>query len=357
MAKTAKANFRESMAHFGQIRSAIAAGNIAPVYLLMGEEDYFIDALTDLFVNNIVPEHEAAFDRTIVYGKETEGAAVANACKRFPMMAQRQVVVVREAQGMKKPDGLASYMKAPQPSTVLVICHKTKPMDKRSALYKAIAGAGEVFESAPPRDYEIGPWLSQMIKARGLSIEDRAATMIVDHIGTDLPRISNEVAKLLVRLPEGTKNITAAQVEENIGISREFNNFELTAALSERNLAKALRIADHFAKDPKDNPFTVTIASLFTHFRRIFMLNYHRWAAKRGARPMPSEADLMRELKLTNAFFLKEYQLASNNYPNNKVFAILGLLRTYDMKSKGIDGGSADDGELLKELLMKIVML
>lgn len=169
--------------------------------------------------------------------------------------------------------------------------------------------------------------------------------------------MTNELGKLLTYLPQGTRTVTAEQIEANIGISKDFNNFELTKSLSEKNMAKAMQIADHFARNPKDNPLLLTLSALFTHFQRIFIVNYQRWLSRRKGTPMPSEMELARMLKLPNAFFLKEYTQAASAYPNNKVFMILGLLREYDLKSKGMNTGQADDGELLKELLLKILIL
>ncbi|MDL2230716.1 DNA polymerase III subunit delta, partial [Alistipes sp. OttesenSCG-928-L06] len=185
----------------------------------------------------------------------------------------------------------------------------------------------------------------------------KASSMLVDHLGADIAKIANELDKLVTSLPESTKTVTADHIEQNIGISKEFNTFELTRAVSEKNLAKAMQIADHFARNPKDNPFVVTVSMLFNHFQRIFILNYQRWLARKEGRGMPSEMELARMLKLPAAFFLKEYTGAANLYPTPKCFAIFGLLREYDLKSKGVESGSADDGELLKELLLKIMMV
>lgn len=208
-----------------------------------------------------------------------------------------------------------------------------------------------------PRDYEIGAWLTDFIRAKGCSIDPKSVAMLTDYLGADIAKITNELDKLLTFLPQGTKAITADHIEQNIGISKEFNNFELTRAISEKNMQKAMLIADHFARNPKDNPLIVTISALFTHFQRIFILNYQKWLAKRNGTGLPSEMELARSLKLTNAFFLREYTQASALYPNNKVFVILGLIREYDLKSKGMNTGQADSGELLKELLLKIFLL
>ena len=357
MAKSSKRSFKDTIEEYAVLTRSVAERKFAPVYLLMGDEPYFIDRLTDQLAESILPEADRAFNQLIVYGKDTEAGAVINFCRQIPMGGTFQVVIVREAQQLRKLEQLSLYTQSPVKSTVLVLCHKEKNVDKRSQLYKQIESKGVVFESVRPRDYEIGPWLTDYIRSKGCSIDSKSVAMLTDFLGADIAKITNELGKLLTYLPEGTKTITADHIEQNIGISKEFNNFELTKALSERNMTRALRIADHFARNPKDNPLLVTISALFTHFQRIFILNYQKWLSKRKGIAMPQDMELARMLKLPTAFFLKEYQQASALYPNNKVFAIMGLLREYDLKSKGMNTGQADDGELLKELLLKIFVL
>ena len=357
MAKSGKTTFKESVDHFYGLVAAIRKREFAPVYLLMGEESYFIDILSDMLATHILNETEKAFNQTIVYGKDTEGGAVVNLCRQMPMMGGKMVVIVKEAQQLKKIEQLANYTQSPQDSTVLVICHKGKNVDKRSPLYKSCKDKGVAFESVPPRDYEIGGWLNDFIRAKGLAMDAKATSMLVDHLGADIAKIANELDKLVTSLPEGTKTVTADHIEQNIGISKEFNTFELTKAVSEKNLAKAMQIADHFARNQKENPFVMTVSMLFTHFQRIFILNYQRWLAKKEGRSVPGEMELARMLKLGSAFFLREYTGAANLYPTPKCFVIFGLLREYDLKSKGLESGSADNGELLKELLLKIIMI
>ena len=356
MAKSGKITFRESTAQFEILEKDIRQGRIAPLYLLMGEESYFIDRLGNLLAGSILNETERAFNQTVFYGKDTDGGAVVNLCRQMPMMGGRMVVIVKEAQQLKKLELLAPYAKQPAASTVLVVCHKEKNVDKRTPFYKACAEKGTVFESVPPRDYEISGWLGDFVRSKGLSMDAKAVAMLVDHLGADIGKIAGELDKLATSLPEGAKTVTADHIEQYIGISKEYNTFELNKALSEKNLAKAMQIADYFARNPKENPFVVTIGQLFTHFQRIFILNYERWRAKREGRPVAPEAELSKMLKLPNPFFLREYQLAANHYPTPKVFAIFGLLREYDLKSKGVESGSAGDGEILKELLLKMML-
>lgn len=349
--------FKESVAAFASLSKDIGARRFAPIYLLMGEEGYFIDKLSDQLAGGILTEAERAFNQIVVYGKDSDVGDIINFCKQMPMMGNYQVVIVKEAQQLRRLEQMTLYTQAPSSSTILVLCHKEKNIDKRSALYRHISSKGVVFESARPRDYEIGGWLQEFIRSKGLSIDLHALGMITEHLGVNISKISNEIDKLMTSLPEGTKTITADHIEENIGISKDFNNFELTRAISERNMSKALMIADHFAQNPKDNPLTVTTSTVFTHFQRIFVINYQRWLVAHKGGAMPSDMELARMLKLTSAFFLGEYKQAANLYPNKKVFAILGMLREYDMKSKGMNDGGASAGELLRELLLKIFML
>lgn len=357
MAKSGKISFKDSADACSALAAQISARKFTGIYLFMGEEPYFIDMLTAQLADGILSESERAFNQTVVYGKDTDSGAVTNLCRQMPMMGSYQVVIVKEAQQLRGLEKLSVYTSAPSPTTILILCHKDKNMDKRWQLYKHIAEKGVIFESVRPRDYEIGPWLTAFIRSKGCSIDPKSVAMLTDHLGSDIAKITNELDKLLTYLPQGTKTITADHIEQNVGISKEFNIFELTKALSERNMQKAMLIAEHFARNPKENPLVVSISSMFSHFQRIFILNYQRWLSKRKGTPMPSEMELARMLKLPSAFFLKEYQQAAALYPNNKVFAIIGLIREYDMKSKGMNTGQADEGELLKELLLKIFLV
>lgn len=355
MAKSSsKTSFKDSVATCERLTKDIAAGKYAPVYLLMGEEGYFIDMIAEQIGSTVLNEAEKAFNQIIVYGKDTDEGTIINYSRQMPMMGRYEVIIVREAQMLRKPEQLSLYTASPSPSTILVICYKGKNVDKRSALYKHVSQKGEVLESVRPRDYEIAAWLGEFIKSKGCNIDTKALNMLTDHLGTDIAKISNELTKLLTYLPQNTKAITAQHIEDNIGISKDFNNFELTKAISEKNMGRAMLIADHFRRNPKDNPLPVTLSALFTHFQRIFIVNYKRWQVKHKNVAMPSDAELSALLKLPNPFFLNEYKQAATLYPNKKVFNIFGLLRECDMRSKGIGGGSADDGELLRELLIKI---
>ncbi len=354
MAKST-AGFKDTVSAFGAMMKDIVARRFVPVYLLMGEEGYFIDKVADALAEGVLNDAERAFSQIVAYGKDSEAGAIINFARQMPMMGERQVVIVREAQQLKGFEQLEVYAKNPSPTTLLVLCHKEKNVDKRSALYKHVKDKGVVLESVRPRDYEIGPWLAEFAKGKGLAFEPRALGMVADHLGTDIAKISNELDKLMTFLPEGTKTITADHVEQNIGISKEFNNFELTRALSEKNMGRALMIAERLSHDPNPMWYTGTLGVVFTHFQRVFILNYQRWLSKaKGGAAMPSDMDLARMLKLNHAFFLGEYKTAAAGFPNKKVFAILGWIREYDMRGKGFGGSSATKGELLRELLLKI---
>lgn len=354
-----KISFKDVQQKSGEILASLKKGAYAPLYLLMGEEGYYTDKIANYIAANALGEMEREFNQTILYGKDTDGGEVVALCRRYPMMSPRQVVIVKEAQSLKNFEALGSYAQKPLESTVLVLCYKGKSVDKRSSAYKQMAAmkGSVILESSTPRDYEMEGWIKALFDTKKAKIEPKAIQMLADHLGTDLQKIDKEVEKLFTRLPEGIPQITATHIEQNIGISKDFNNYELTRALSERDMARALLIADHFAANPKDNPLVVTISTLFGHFQRIVTLGVAKWENQKKGLPAMSgltDMSVASLLKLPSPFFAKEYITASANYPNNKVFAILGWLREYDMKSKGMNTGSADHGELLRELILRI---
>ncbi len=355
MAKSS-VKFKDSVADFEAIRADIAARKFAPVYLLMGEEGYFIDELSERLSEDVLNEAEKAFNRTIVYGKDSDAGAIINLARQMPMMGSYQVVIVREAQQLRKIEDLSLYTVNPSPSTILVLCHKEKNLDKRSQLYKHSAAKGVVFESVRPRDYEIREWLGTFVARRGLKAEPKAVEMLTEHLGMDISKISNELTKLMLSLPEGTTKLTPEDVENNTGFSKDFNNYELCRAVIFREEARAMMIADHFARNPKEHPLLVTVLALFGQFKEIFVINYCRWQAKNKGVAMPSDMDFMRILRLPGPWFVNELKQAANLWPNKITFKVLGLLREYDAKSKGMNSGGMDDGELLRELLLKIFL-
>ena len=356
MAKSSTVKFKDSVERFEQIQADIAARRFAPIYLLMGEESYFIDTLCERLTQTILTPSEQAFNQITVYGKDSEAGQIVTLCRQMPMMGSYEVIIVKEAQQLRSIEKLAHYTSKPQSSTILIICHKEKNLDKRSALYKQCASSGVVFESVRPRDYEIGAWLGKFAASKSMSLSPKALQMLTDHLGCDIAKISNELDKLIISLPEGTKQITDTHIEERVGISKEYNNFELCNAVATFDVARSLKIADHMSRNTKEYPLLLTISTLFGLFHDMFIINYLRWQTKRKGIPFPNDMELMRTLKKSNIYAINELKEQSARWENRRVFNILGLLREYDGKSKGIDAGAADEGELRRELLLKIFM-
>lgn len=322
----------------------IQAGNIKPIYFLMGEEPYYIDKLSDYIEENILQEHERDFNQTVLYGRDVTIEDIVGNAKRFPMMADRQVVIVKEAQELSRTiEKLDAYAENPQPTTVLVICYKYKTLDKRKKVTKTLEKAGVVFESKKLYENQVGTWLTRVLQGKKLSIEPKASAMFVDFLGTDLSRIANEIDKLAIILKPGD-TITPAVIEENIGFSKDFNPFELRKAIGEKNQLKAYQIADYFAQNPKDNPIVLTVGLVFGFFSQL--LQYHGLKDK-------SPANVAKILKI-NPYFVKDYDAALRNYPMKKVSAIVSTLRDVDVKSKGVGASNIPQHDLLKEMLVKI---
>lgn len=322
----------------------IQAGNIKPIYFLMGEEPYYIDKLAEYIEQNILQEHERDFNQTVLYGRDVTIEDIIGNAKRFPMMADRQVVIVKEAQELSRTiDKLESYVLNPQPTTVLVICYKYKTIDGRKKIIKTLGKEGVVFESKKLYENQVGDWMKRVLAGKKLNIEPKAVAMFVDFLGTDLSRIANEIDKLAIILKPGD-TITPAIIEENIGFSKDFNPFELRKAIGERNQLKAYQIADYFAQNQKDNPIVVTIGLVFGFFSQL--LQYHGLKDK-------SPSNVAKMLRV-NPYFLKDYDVALKNYPMKKVSAIVSTLRDVDVKSKGVGANNLPQHDLLKEMLVKI---
>lgn len=330
---------------FEQIKADINNRNFKPIYLLMGDEPYYIDELTNLLTNTVLPEEERDFNQTIMYGMETDVASVITMARSFPMMSDYQLIVIKEAQNLSKIDELEIYAKNPLQSTVLVINYKNGTLDKRKKLYAAIDKHGVIFQSSKIPEYKIPAFISSYIQSKGLSIDQKSAQMLSDYLGNDLSKLTNEIAKLLIAIPTGQKQITAELIEENIGISKDFNNFELLKAIVDKNIFKVNQIADYFEKNPKNNPMIVTLVVLFNFFSNL-MICY--WAKNK------TEQGIAAELGFRNPYQAKDYVVALKNYNAFKCMEIINLLRTYDAKCKGVDNVSTPDGQLLKELLYKI---
>jgi DNA polymerase-3 subunit delta len=327
-----------------KIINDIKAGNLKPIYFLMGEEPYYIDKLTEYIEQNVLQEHERDFNQTILYGRDVTIEDVIGNAKRYPMMADRQVVVVREAQELSRTiDKLESYVENPQETTVLVFAYKYKTLDKRKKVTKLLGKHGVVFESKKMYENQVGTWISRVLQGKGYVIEPKANAMLVEFLGNDLSRISNELNKLQIILPKGY-TISPKDIEENIGFSKDFNVFELQNALGSKNQVKAYQIAQYFADNPKDNPMVVTTSLVFSFF--IKLLKYHGIKDKNPKNVAP--------ILGVSPFFMKDYDIALKNYPMKKVSAIVAALRDIDVKSKGVGANSLSTHDLLKEMLVKI---
>lgn len=331
---------------FEQIISDLKNKIYKPIYFLSGEESYFIDLITKYIQDNALSENEKAFNQTIIYGKDVEIAAVINSAKRYPMMANYQVVIVKEAQNIKEIDDLVHYALNPLKSTILVINYKYKTLDKRKKLYKAINDNGVLFESKKLYDNEVPGWINAYLKKKNRTIDPSAGMLITEYLGNDLGKIANELEKLIITLPSGETNITAVHIEKNIGISKDYNNFELNKALTQKNVLKANRIVNYFANNPKDNPLVVTISMLYSFFSKVLV--YHFIKNK------TNKQEVAATLKV-NPFFVADYEKAAKQYTPKKLVEIIALLREYDLRSKGLNSESTPDGELLKELIYKII--
>lgn len=332
---------------YEEICRDIVAKKFAPVYIMMGDEPFFMDQITDLLIRNVLEESERDFNQIIMYGADADGAMIINAARRFPMMSKYQLIVVREAQLVRDIEILSNYVKNPLSSTILVINYKYKTLDRRKTLATATEKIGILFESKKIPDYKMAGFITSLLQQRSINIENKAAQMLADFLGNDLSRLSKELDKLALILPEnGVKRITPELVEQNIGISKEYNNFELIKALAVRDVLKTNRIAQYFEKNPKNNPIQMTLPVLFNYFSNLLICYYTKDR---------SETGLMTSLGLRGAFQVKDYQTGMRNYPAMKVFNLISEIRTIDARSKGVENTSVSDAELLKELLYKIL--
>lgn len=332
-------------ASYDEIMSDLRKRIFRPVYFLAGDEPYYIDLITDFIAEKVLTEEEKAFNQVVLYGEDTTISAIIDTAKRFPMMASHQVVIVREAQSLRKTEDLALYLEKPLLSTILVINYKYKVIDKRTKLYKTLEAQGVYFESMRLRDYQVAPWAERYLMTKGVKIDPGASALLSEYLGTDLHKIANELDKLLITLPAGKPVITGQLIEKNIGISKDFNNFELQKAVGERNVLKANRIVNYFGENQKDNPITLTVASLFSLFTKL--LAYHYLTEK-------SKNNVAAALKI-NPFFVKDYEVWATRYNASRTINIISLLRTYDLKSKGFGDAGTEPGDLLKEIIYKIL--
>ena len=323
-------------------------GVFKPVYLLMGDEPYYVDMVCDAILEYCLDESERDFNQTVCYGADVNADAVITAARRYPMFAERQLVVVKEAQMMKSLEEMAIYCQNPLESTVLVLAMHGASADKRKSLYKTVSKMGVVVDSQALRDYDMPRWISMFYQTQGLQIAPDAAALLAEYAGTDLNKIAIETQKMLKNLPEGTTQVSAADIEKNVGISRQFSIFELTKELSYKNSAKALRIAAYIGSAAK---FAIPMATsaLYTHFYRIL-----KYGALLASNPRPGN-DQKAKILAVNPYFFQEYDAAVRNYPVKKAMAVIALLKEYDYKGKGGDVGEATPAELMVELTAKIL--
>lgn len=328
------------------ILNEIKKGFIKPIYFLWGDEPYFIDQISDYIEKNVLNDAEKSFNQTVLYGRDVDIKDIISIAKRFPMMADHQVIIIKEAQDLSRNiDQLESYLDNIVPSTVLVFNYKYKKPDNRKTVFKKMAKVGVMFESKTLYDNQIPTWINLYLKARGYQIEPKAAAMLLEFLGTDLGRIANELSKLFIVLPKETA-ISAKNIEDNIGINKDYNNFELRKALGSKNVVKSNQIINYFAQNPKANPTVLTLSLLNNFFTQLLQLH---------SLPNKNDKTAVASLLKVSPFFVGDYIEAGKNYPMRKVSEIIGHLRDADMKSKGVGARDIDQSDLLKELIFKIL--
>lgn len=331
---------------YEEIVRDVKNGMYVPIYFLMGEEDYYIDRISEYIADRVLTEAEKEFNLTILYGADTDIATIINSAKRYPMMSKYQIVMVREAQNLKNLDELTYYLQKPLMSTILVFCYKHGVLDRRKKLAAEIEKAGILFESKKLKDAQLSGFISSYLKRKRVDIEPKASEMMAEFVGADLNRMAGELEKLVITLPDGCSRITPEQIERNIGISKDYNNFELRNALITKDVLKANLIVKYFNNNMKNNPLQVTLAVLFGFFSNL-MLTYYA--------PGKSEQEIASFLGLRSPWQAKDYLAAMKKYSGVKVMQIIGEIRLCDAKSKGVKNSSVSDGDLLRELIYFIM--
>lgn len=330
---------------FEDILKSLKMKQYAPIYFLMGEESFFIDQITDYIIENALAESEKDFNQTIFYGKDTDIGTIVTTARRFPMMSEKQLVVVKEAQNIKNIEQLASYVQNPLHSTILVINYKYKSLDKRKSFTKDISKHGVLFESKKIYENQIPDWIKNYALKNSFKIDTKACFLLAEFLGNDLGKITNAIEKLTINISK-SNTITPEDIEKNIGISKDYNNFELQNALGRKDVLKANQIINYFSTNEKNNPLVVTIALLYSYFSKV--LKYYFIKNKTNDNVVASALGI-------NPFFVKDYKLAAKNYNPKKLVLIIELLREYDLKSKGFGDVTTKHGDLLKELIFKIL--
>lgn len=319
----------------------------APIYILMGDESYYIDQISNYIQSHALPADLQAFDQTVVFGADVSGSQIADLAMQFPMMAPRRVIIVKEAQGLRSMDKLERYAQNPQPKTVLVVCYKNGVLNRRTKFVAAVEKNGVVFESKKLREWQLPGHIRSYLQAKKFSIDDKSAAMIADNVGADLNRLYSELDKLVISLPADEKRITPEMVERNIGVSKDFNSFELRDAIVNRNIVKANMIIKYFDNNPKAGSLFSFLPLLFSYFQNL-MLAYYA--------PNNKDQDaLAAYLDMKNVWGVKDYLVGMRNYTGRKTLQILQKLREIDAKSKGLDNPSTSVGDLMKELIFFIL--
>ncbi|HTF02738.1 MAG TPA: DNA polymerase III subunit delta [Bacteroidia bacterium] len=329
---------------YKDIISDLKKKKFSPIYFLMGEEPYFIDLICDYAEKNILDDSEKEFNQSVLYGRDVDVQTIISEAKRYPMMSDKQVVIIKEAQNIRNIEDLESYVSNPLDSTVLFICYKYKTLDKRKTFPKTLAKKGVLFESKKLYDNKVPEWILGYLKEKNYSAAPKSAQLLGEYLGADLGKIVNELDKLMINLPPGTE-ITPDHIQQNIGISKDYNTFELNDALAKQDVVRANRIINYFSANSKDHPIPVTIAALYSHFVKV--MQYHFLQDK-------SRDSAARALGV-NPYFVHDYIAAAQNYPARRVKTVISILREYDLRSKGVDNASADEGQLLKEMVYRIL--
>lgn len=317
-----------------------------PVYYLMGEESYYIDKISEYISQTVLTEEEKEFNQTVMYGSDVDVATIINTAKRYPMMAEHQVVIVKEGQNIKNIEQLAYYVQKPLLSTILVICHKHGVLDRRKKLAAIIEKEGVLFESKKIKEAQLPGFITSYLKRKSVDIEPKSAEMMAEFVGTDLSRMAGELEKLVLTLPVGQKRITPELIERNIGISKDYNNYELRSALIAKDVLKANKIIKYFEENPKTNPIQMTLSVLFNFFSNLMLVYYA---------PDKTEQGVAVQLGLRSPWQAREYLAAVRKFSGVKVMEIIGEIRYCDARSKGVENSSLKDGELLRELIYKIL--
>ncbi|MBO7130193.1 MAG: DNA polymerase III subunit delta [Prevotella sp.] len=333
---------------FDSIMNDLKARKFLPVYYLMGDESYYIDQISDYIADHVLPPEERDFNQTILFGSDVNASQIADAARRYPMMSEYQVVIVKEAQNIKNTEALEKYFKTPQTSTILVLCHKNGTIDGRKREYvKAIQAVGVLFESKKLRDRDLPPFIESYLKQKNVSIDPKSTQIIADSIGADLSRLTGELDKVILSLPEQDRRVTPQIVEEQIGVSKDFNSFELRDAIVNRNVFKANQIVKYFDENPKAGSIYSFLPMLFNYFQNLMIAYY--------APNNKSQERVAECLELRNPWAAKEYMNGMRNYSAMKVMQIIGKIREIDAKSKGLDNPNTPPGELMKELIFYIL--